>query len=95
MSRIFIGHSSAGGFEQLPGQLRTLHCSRPGSDAVAPTILVCVDQSEELFSAEGEEQSSHFLPLLAQTLATAQNGGIKAFDKRQRALATDRRGAIP
>ncbi|TDN61159.1 WD40 repeat protein [Paraburkholderia sp. BL10I2N1] len=76
-----------GGFEQLLGQLQTLHCSRLESDAVAPTVLVCVDQGEELFSAEGEEESSRFLSLLAQTLATAKNGGIKTIDKRQRALA--------
>jgi WD40 repeat protein len=75
------------GFEHLLGQLQTLHCSRLGSEAVAPTVLLCVDQGEELFGAEGEEEASHFLSLLAQTLATAENGGIEAIDKRQRALA--------
>ncbi|NUX52169.1 TIR domain-containing protein [Paraburkholderia sp. JPY418] len=75
------------GFEQLLGQLQTLHCSRLASDAVAPTVLVCVDQGEELFSAEGEEESSHFLSLLARTLATAEHEGIQTIGKRQRALA--------
>ncbi|MFS8978224.1 TIR domain-containing protein [Cupriavidus necator] len=41
-------------FEQLLGEIQTLHRSRLGSDAVLPTILICIDQGEELFSAEGE-----------------------------------------
>ncbi|WP_018432160.1 nSTAND1 domain-containing NTPase [Paraburkholderia atlantica] len=75
------------GFEQLLGQLQTLHCSRLGSDAVAPTVLVCIDQGDELFGAEGEEESLHFLSVLARTLAAAESGGIQAIGKRQHALA--------
>ncbi|BDC45339.1 eIF2A-related protein [Paraburkholderia terrae] len=76
-----------GGFEQLLAEIQTLQRARLGSEAVAPTVLVCVDQGEELFSAEGEAEASHFLSLLAQALATAENAGIQAINRRQRALA--------
>ncbi|SAL51125.1 WD domain-containing protein [Caballeronia cordobensis] len=78
---------TSGGFEELLDQLQRLHCSRLGPNSVAPTILIAIDQGEELFSAEGREETLEFTALLAETLGPPAREGIEAIDKRQRALA--------
>ncbi|OUL72725.1 eIF2A-related protein [Paraburkholderia hospita] len=75
------------GFERLLAEFQTLHCSRLWADAATPTILICVDQGEELFNAEGREEAAHFLSLLAQILTPAETGNIASIDKQPRALA--------
>ncbi|MFS8980799.1 TIR domain-containing protein [Cupriavidus necator] len=72
------------GFEQLLGELQTLHNSRLGSNVVMPTVVISIDQGEELFGAEGQEEASHLLSLLAQTMSG--NDRIEAFKRRQRSL---------
>jgi hypothetical protein len=47
------------------------HCQVPewdGSPPNPPSLVLAIDQAEELFQAEGTEQASHFLSLLAELL---------------------------
>ncbi|WP_242684326.1 TIR domain-containing protein, partial [Paraburkholderia hospita] len=74
------------GFEHLLGELQTLHNSRLGSNVTTPTVVVNIDQGEELFGTEGQEEASHLLSLLAQTLTRSENGGIETIERRLRSL---------
>jgi WD40 repeat protein len=43
---------------------------RLGEDALAPTVVIPIDQGEELFDAEGRVESEVFLTLLQETLSS-------------------------
>jgi WD40 repeat protein len=75
-----------GGLEQLLSEIHVLHCSRLGPDSVGATVLICIDQGEELFSAEGRAEAQDFLSLLSVTLALSPNEGM-TVSKRQSAVA--------
>lgn len=75
------------GFERLLAEIQSLHYSRLGDHTGAPTILICVDQGEELFNPEGKEEAERLLSFLAQILAPAETGNIASIDRRLRALA--------
>ena len=77
----------SGGLAQLLGELQELACSRLVSDTPLPTVVICVDQGEELLSAEGITEAEAFLTMLAETLRPARNGTLKVIDARRLTLA--------
>ena len=68
-----------GGFDSLLVELQTLARSRLEGKSPAPTLVISVDQGEELFSAEGRTEAERFLDLLALTLASPKGDGPEAL----------------
>jgi uncharacterized protein (DUF2267 family) len=87
-SRAVINQSlqAPGGFDRLLAELQTLARSRLEPDASPPTVVISIDQGEELFGAEGGAESARFLDLLAQTLASSAGDGAVGSAARQRSL---------
>ncbi|MFS8978220.1 TIR domain-containing protein [Cupriavidus necator] len=88
-TRAEIRHAiqTPGAVEQLLGEIQVLHSSRLGPGVPVPTIMICIDQGEELFGVEGQGESQQFMSLLARILAPAQGEDPDAIDRRKRALA--------
>jgi hypothetical protein len=59
------------GLGSLTGELQALVQQALGPDAESPTVLIPIDQGEELFSAEGREEAEVFLALLRDLLLTS------------------------
>ncbi|MBV8444046.1 MAG: toll/interleukin-1 receptor domain-containing protein, partial [Hyphomicrobiales bacterium] len=55
------------GLAQLLAALREI--AQASDDAAPPTILLAVDQGEELFNAEGRDEAERFVAILTRTLA--------------------------
>src|SRR5262249_6330268 len=75
------------GFERLLGELQALGQARlrePG--APPPTVVIPVDQGEELYGAEGKAEADAFLRLLGQALGPPAGDGVEALEARRRAL---------
>jgi hypothetical protein len=62
------------GLGSLTGELQALVQQALGPEAESPTILIPIDQGEELFSAEGREEADVFLALLRDLLLTSASG---------------------
>lgn len=77
----------SGGFDRLLAELQTLATSRISFDTTPPTVVISIDQGEELFGAEGRAEAGRFLDLLAETLSPPEGDGPTAVAARQRALA--------
>jgi WD40 repeat protein len=60
-----------GGFDRLIAELQSLAGHRLGADASPPTVVLGIDQAEELLGSEGRQEAETFLSLLAQALAAA------------------------
>ncbi|MGH8660701.1 MAG: beta-propeller domain-containing protein, partial [Burkholderiales bacterium] len=75
------------GFNRLLAELQTLATSRIGPDASSPTVVIPIDQGEELFGADGGAEAERFLDLIALMLSRPEGGGAAALAARQRALA--------
>lgn len=76
-----------GGFQGLLAELQTLSTSFVEPDGSLPTIVIPVDQGEELFGAEGRAEAERLLALLALTLSSPEGGGAAAPAARRQALA--------
>src|SRR5262249_41278588 len=57
-----------------------------GADATPPTILLAIDQGEELFNEEGSEEARRFIDILTKTLAA---------DPRAKAILLNRSDVFP
>ena len=77
----------AEGLSRLLGELQELACSRFVSDAPLPTVVICVDQGEELSSNEGRAEAEAFLAMLTETLRSAGKSTSQAIEARRLALA--------
>src|SRR5262249_31698538 len=84
MSRAEIRQQLEGpdGFARLLGELQALGRARLEPNAPAPTVVIPIDQGEELFVAEGREEADAFLSLLAHTSAALQNEETAATSAR-------------
>ena len=54
----------------------------PGPDARPPTLILPIDQAEELFLAEGQDEANRFLALLRALLAQDAPSIIAVFTIR-------------
>jgi hypothetical protein len=57
------------GLAHLLAPLREI--AQPGDDAAASTILLAVDQGEELFNEDGQDEAKRFIEILTRTLTAA------------------------
>ncbi len=60
-----------GGLDRLLAELQSLASHRLGPDAPPPTVVLGIDQAEEMLSAEGRAEAETFLSLLARALDPA------------------------
>ena len=60
------------GLERLLDELQQLAALATGSQSRPPSVVISIDQGEELFSAEGESEAGRFLDMLARVLAQPQ-----------------------
>jgi WD40 repeat protein len=75
------------GLAQLFAALRDIAQSgSSGDNAALPTILLAIDQGEELFNEEGRDEARRFIDILSKTLAT---------DPRALAILVMRSDAFP
>lgn len=65
---IRAGLQAPNGLIHLLSELQMLARSRLGGVALTPTIVLAIDQGEELAGVEGREEAETFLAMLAQTL---------------------------
>jgi hypothetical protein len=70
-SRAAIGQAleEAGGLERLLVELQELARLPSEQKSRPPSVVIAIDQGEELFSAEGAAEAARFLDLLARTLS--------------------------
>lgn len=61
------------GLVELLTEIQTFAQKRLGSDAAPPTIVICVDQVEELFGKESGEEADILLDLLGSLIRHSQN----------------------
>src|SRR5262249_46276663 len=75
MSRAEIRQQLAGpdGLTRLLGELQARGRARLEPNALAPTVVIPIDQGEELFVAEGREEADAFLSLLTPPCADPRN----------------------
>lgn len=59
----------SGALNQVLDEICALHCARLGPHNGEITLLLCVDQGEELFSTEDRAEALEFLAALSQALA--------------------------
>jgi len=73
-SRAAIGQAleEAGGFERLLTELQQLARLPSEQNSRPPSVVIAIDQAEELFTAEGAAEAARFLDLLARTLSQTQ-----------------------
>jgi len=74
--------AESGGLDRLLPELQSLAGRRLGSDSPPPTVIVGIDQAEELLSAEGRTEAETFLSLLAQALDPAGRHLMAVFGIR-------------
>lgn len=83
--------AEAHGLDTLLGELQELGRSRLEPGALPPTIVIPIDQGEELFGArdhaDGGAEADAFVTSLAEVLAEPSGQGAEAIAARQRALA--------
>jgi WD40 repeat protein len=60
-----------GGLDRLLTELQSLAGHRLGADASPPTMVLGIDQAEELLGTEGPQEAETFLSLLAEALASS------------------------
>jgi WD40 repeat protein len=58
------------GLEEVVSELVALEAARLEPDALPPTVLLLIDQGEELFTNEGRTESETFFTMLSRALAT-------------------------
>jgi conflict system STAND superfamily ATPase len=75
-----------GGLNQVLDEIYALHCARLGPDNAETTLLLCVDQGEELFSTENRGEALEFLAALSQALARPADEG-KLSPPRRRVIS--------
>ena len=87
-SRSDIGKAlrESGGLGAVLDEIQQSIRSRLEPDAPPPTIVIPIDQAEELWSADGRGEALEFLSLLGQTLAPPESVNIQAVEERRRAL---------
>ena len=70
-SRASIRHElrTAAGLDRLLRELGELASARVGSSDKAPTLVIPIDQGEELFGEEGEQEAGQLLDLLGHVLS--------------------------
>ena len=74
-----------GGLDRLLVELLALRpAARP--DEPKPTVVMAIDQGEELLLAEGRSEAEILLARLAETLAPPESEGAEAIAARRRAL---------
>ena len=75
------------GLAKLFAALRDIaQAGLPGDNAAPPTILLAIDQGEELFNEEGRDEARRFIDILTRTLAA---------DPRTLAILVMRSDAFP
>lgn len=74
---------SPGGFDQLLIELQALAQKKLIADTEPPTIILPIDQGEELFGADGRDEAEHFLSLLGFTLSPP-TGDLKSAQATRR-----------
>jgi WD40 repeat protein/Tfp pilus assembly protein PilF len=75
------------GLDCLLAELQALAMSPIEHGASPPTVIIAIDQGDELFGADGGTEAERFLDMLALTLSTTALDGATALTVRQRALA--------
>ena len=76
-----------GGLNGLLRELQTLVQKQLGSDLEPPTIVLSIDQGEELFNEDGREEAERLLAMLGETLTQAVETDHTALATRKRLLA--------
>ena len=76
-----------GGFSSLLRELQTLAQEQLGSDAVPPTIVLSIDQGEELFNEDGRGEAQRLLIMLGEALTETVETDHTAFAAQKRLLA--------
>ena len=77
----------SGGLVRLLGELQQLARSGLGPERPPPTMVIPIDQGEELSSAEGRPEAEDFLAKLAAILRPAEQEIAQTIDARRLALA--------
>jgi hypothetical protein len=90
-TRAQIGHllDDTEAFRHLLAELQACASARLGSEGTPPTIVIPIDQGEELFTAERKDraEAEQVLSLLAKTLTTQDGDGSTAGDTHLHTLA--------
>jgi hypothetical protein len=76
-----------GGFERLLNELQASAVSALDDDALPPTIVIPIDQAEELFSSEGQEEANAFLSLLGRILVPPTTESVYRHTALRRVIA--------
>ena len=76
-----------GGLDQLLRELQELARPRSLTDETPPTVVIPIDQGEELFATDGRTEAAELLARLAETLAPLEGVDAEAIASRRRALA--------
>lgn len=61
------------GFVDLIAEVQALAQKRLGSGAPPPTVVIGIDQAEEIFSKEGTEEAGHLLEFIGRLIGQAGN----------------------
>jgi WD40 repeat protein len=75
------------GLKRLFTELQSLAGHRLGPDTAPPTVILGVDQAEELLTAEGRAEAETFLALLTQALDTAPRRAMAVLAIRSDSFA--------
>jgi len=76
-----------GGLLPLLCELQELALPSAAADTLPPTIIIPVDQGEELFATDGRDEAEEFLSRLGEALAPPTGKGAEAIAARRRCLA--------
>ena len=76
-----------GGLDGLLRELQTLAHKQLGSDTAPPTIVLSIDQGEELFNEDGREEAERLLTMLGEILTHVEEADHTALAARKRLLA--------
>ena len=64
-----------GGLARVVAELQTLAHTPAEADGPPPTVLIAIDQAEELFVSDGRAENDAFLEILGQTLGSRAHDG--------------------
>ena len=76
------------GFDRLITELQALADKALGSNRHPPTVVLAIDQGEELFASDGRAEAEAFLAIVARSLRPALGPSIEGIASRQRLVAT-------
>jgi WD40 repeat protein len=75
------------GLDRIVTELQSLARRTLGFETEPPTIVIPIDQGEELFGADGRTEADTFLSLLGHTLGPPETEGAEAIAARKRTIA--------